>query len=151
MDFYYEPELMSADFADHSVLLRMVRRAWGQRLARVRTSSLHPENGFDGAPEISEVLRALLVDFADRTRAAKERPVVILIEDRGYGGVLSTMLKQTLQENHIEFLATGEIVRSDDVRNFVSDGHFTPEAFSKLARATLQLLNKTQQSDTQAR
>jgi hypothetical protein len=142
MDAFYAPEMMDANIADHSVLLRMVRRAWGQRLLRDRTASLHPETGFDGAPEIASVLRAILVDFADRARASGQRPIVVLFEDRGYGGVLSTMLAAELEKNHIGFVATGRVVDTDDPHNFVPDGHFTPAAFSEIARAALRLVNE---------
>jgi hypothetical protein len=142
-DAFYAPEIMSANFADHSVVLRLIRRAWGQRVLRDRTASLHAETGFSGAPEIAVVLRAILVDFANRARAFGQRPVVILIEDRGYGGLLSDILAATLEQNHIEFIATGKIVPADDPHNFVPDGHFTPAAFAEIARAMLRLLNRT--------
>jgi hypothetical protein len=124
-------------------VLRLIRRAWGQRVLRDRTASLHAESGFSGAPEIALVLRAILVDFANRARAFGQRPIVILIEDRGYGGLLSDILAATLERDHIEFIATGKIIQADDPHNFVPDGHFTPAAFSEIARATLRLLNRT--------
>jgi hypothetical protein len=141
MDAFYAPEMMSENIADRSVLLRMMRRAWGQRVIRDRTASLHAETGFSGAPEIASVARAILKDFAKRARAAGQRPIVILIEDHGFGGLLSAVLSSTLKENHIEFIATGEFVRADDPYNFVPDGHFTPVMFLKIARAVLQLVD----------
>jgi len=65
---------------------------------------------------------------------------VILIEDRGYGDSLSTIAVPTLKANDIEFVATSTIVSPDDSGNFVADGHFTPAAFEKIARAVLKLL-----------
>jgi hypothetical protein len=143
MDAFYTPEMMSANLTDNSVLLRMVRRAWGQRVLRDRTAALHAEMGFDGSPELAPVLRAILIDFANRARAAGQRPLVILIEDRGYGGLLSAILARTLRESKIEFIATGEIASSDDPHNFVPDGHFTPAVFAEIGRATLRVLNRT--------
>ena len=109
----------------------------------VDATPANAETGFDGAPEIAPVLRAILVDFAGRARAAGQRPIVILIEDRGYGGLLSAILAPTLQESHVAFIATGQIVRTDDAQNFVPDGHFTPAVFSELARAMLRVLDRT--------
>ena len=83
---------------------------------------------FSGAPDISPVLRAILIDFANKVRAAGERPIVILIEDRGQGGILSKMATSALQENRIEFITTSDIVSPNDNSNFVSDGHFTPRS-----------------------
>ncbi len=145
LDAFYSPEMMRANFADDSVLLKMLRRAWGQRQLRERTATLRPKNGFDGAPEIASVLRAVLINFADRARAAGQQPLVVLFEEQGSGGVLSGMLATVLKENHIGFVATGQIVRSDDPHNFIPDGHFTPAAFSEIARATLRLLNGMEQ------
>jgi hypothetical protein len=65
---------------------------------------------------------------------------VILIEDRGYGESLSHIAAPPLKANNIEFLATSTIVSPDDSGNFVGDGHFTPVAFEKIARAVLVLL-----------
>lgn len=143
LDAFYAPEIVSANFADHSVLLRLIRRAWGQRVLRERTASLHLESGFSAAPEIALVLRAILVDFAERARAFDQRPIVILMEDRGNGGLLSDMLRATLEQDHIEFIATGKIIQADDPHNFVPDGHFTSAAFSEIARAMLRLMNRT--------
>ena len=85
-DCFYAPRVFQADIFDHSVLARMIRRAWGQRVLRARTAALRAADGFSGAPDIAPVLRAMLIDFANKARAAGERPIVILIEDRGYGG-----------------------------------------------------------------
>ena len=101
-DAFYAPEMMHANFADHSVLLRMVRRAWGQRLLRDRTASLHPETGFDGAtPEIASCTAGhfIVVDFADRARACQvKRPIVILFEDRGTAGCFRICWERTLEQ-----------------------------------------------------
>lgn len=140
-DAFYAPEMMSANFTDHSVLLRMIRRAWGQRLLRSRTTSLLADTGSGRAPDIAPVIRVILVDFAIRARAADKRPIVILIEDKGYGGLLTAMLAPTLQAAHIEFVATGDIAAPDDPANFLSDGHFTPAIDAEIARATLNLLH----------
>ena len=145
-DLFYAERIFRADVFDHSVLGRMIRRAWGQRTLRDRTASLRAEDGFSGAPDISPVLRAILIDFANKARAAGERPIVILIEDRGQGGIFSKMITSTLRENRIEFITTSDIVSPNDNSNFVSDGHFTPAANEKIARAVLSLLGRANTS-----
>jgi hypothetical protein len=141
-DAFYAPRIFQADILDHSVLGRMIRRAWGQRALRVRTTALRAADGFSGAPDIAPVLRAMLIDFASRARVAGERPIVILIEDRGYGGVLSTVGAPALRANHIDFVATSTIVPTEDSGNFLPDSHFTPAANEKIARAVLDLLRR---------
>jgi hypothetical protein len=139
-DYFYSRPVFQADVFDHSVIARMIRRAWGQRLLNERTDALRAADGFSGAPDISRVLGAILVDFAQKARARGTRPIVILIEDRGYGEALSSIAVPTLKANAIEFVATSTIVSPDDSGNFVADGHFTPAAFEKIARAVLNLL-----------
>jgi len=139
-DYFYSRPVFQADVFDHSVIARMIRRAWGQRLLNERTDALRAADGFSGAPAISRVLGAILVDFAIKARARGAQPLVILIEDRGYGESLSHIAAPPLKANNIEFLATSTIVSPDDSGNFVGDGHFTPVAFEKIARAVLVLL-----------
>jgi hypothetical protein len=90
-DYFYSQPVFKADIFDHSVLARLIRRAWGQRVSRVRTTALRAADGYSGAPDIAAVLRAMLIDFANRARTAGERPIVILIENRGYDGTLSAI------------------------------------------------------------
>jgi hypothetical protein len=141
-DSFYAPRVFQADVFDHSVLGRMIRRAWGQRVLRARTAALRATNGFSGAPDIAPVFRAMLIDFANRARTAGERPIVILIEDRGYGGSLSAIAAPALRANQIDFITTSQIVSPDDPGNFLSDGHFTPVANEKIAHAVLDLLHR---------
>jgi hypothetical protein len=138
-DAFYVQRIFQADVLDQSVIARMIRRAWGQRVLRDRTGALQAAEGFSGAPEIVPVLEAMLLDFADKARAAGERPIVILIEDRGYGGTLSAIANQ-LRANGINFVTTSAIASSDDTGNFLGDGHFTPAVNEKIARAVLDLL-----------
>jgi hypothetical protein len=139
-DYFYAQAVFNADIFDHSVLARMIRRAWGQRVSRVRTAALRAADGYSGAPDIAPVLRAMLIDFANRARTAGERPIVILIENRDYGGTLSAITAPVLRANHIDFINTSAIVSPTDTSNFLSDGHFTPAGDEKIARAVLNLL-----------
>jgi hypothetical protein len=141
-DVFYAPELFSADFLDHSAILRMIRRAWAQRIMRNRTASLHPETGFDGAPNLVAVMQALLIDFANRARASRRRPIVLLFEDRGFGGALSKMLEPTLRANHIDFVSSASFAPADDPSKFLPDGHFTSTVDAQIAHAVLQLLGR---------
>jgi hypothetical protein len=142
-DAFYERRIFQADVFDYSVLTRMIRRAWGQRVLRVRTTALRAADGFSGAPDIAPVLRAMLIDFANRARTAGEHPIVILIEDRGYGGTLSAIAAPALQANHIDFVTTSMIISPDDAGNFLADGHFTSLVNEKIAQAVLDLLGRT--------
>jgi hypothetical protein len=98
--------------------------------------------GISGEPAIAPTLRAMLLDFASKARQAGKRPIVILIEDRGYGGTLSAMATSALRANRVDFVNTSAIVSPDDTGNFIADGHFTPAVDEKIARAVLELLGR---------
>lgn len=141
-DDFYGEALVRSGLSDYSVIARMIRRAWAQRLLRNHTDALRATDGFSGAPEMPRILRTMLFDFAGRARAAGARPIVILIEDRGYGGVLSATIVPTLKANDIEFVITSTLASPYDPSNFVSDGHFTPSVDAKFAREVLKLLGR---------
>jgi hypothetical protein len=139
-DAFYDPMIVKSDIFDHSVLGRMLRRALGQRSIRERTSAMLAGGDFAGAPDIAPLLRALVLDFAEKARSAGSRPMVILIEDRGYGGVLSRMLASTLDAKQIEYVTTSAVASASDSANFVADGHFKPEINMEIARILLSRL-----------
>ncbi|MGB6309658.1 MAG: hypothetical protein WBF89_17865 [Steroidobacteraceae bacterium] len=139
-DAFYSPLVFHSDIFDCTVLGRLARRALGQRLLRDRTSASLAGGDFAGAPQVPALLRALLVDFAEKARAAGARPMVILIEDRGYAGVLTKMLASTLDARHIDFVATSAVASANDSANFLADGHFKPEINRAIARLLLGLL-----------
>jgi hypothetical protein len=141
-DTFYAKQIVRADIFDHSVIARMIRRAWGQRILRERTTALQAAGEISGKWAIAPVLRAMLIDFSNKARRAGKRPIVILIEDRGYGGTLSDMAAPVLHANNIDFVSTSMIVPPDDTANFLADGHFTPVADEKIARAVLALLGR---------
>jgi hypothetical protein len=142
-DYFYSRAVFRADILDHSVMARMLRRAWGQRMVNERTDALRTKDGFSGAPDIMPVLREMLLDFAAKARERGARPIVILIEDRGYGGTISAPVVPMLRANAIDFISTSAIVAPDDSGNFVADGHFTSGGFEKIARAVLKVLGPT--------
>jgi hypothetical protein len=141
-DAFYAPELFSANVADYSVLLRMTRRAWAQHLLRDRTAALGINTAFDGASEVAAIMRAMLTDFAVRARTRGRRPIVLLFEDRGYGGVLSGMLAATLRANGVDFLTSASFAPTDDPSKFLPDGHFTSAVDAEMAGAVLRLIGR---------
>jgi hypothetical protein len=140
-DVFFARAIFQEDIFDQSVLGRLIRRAWGQRVLRDRTDALRAK-GVSGVPD-ALVLRAMLLDFATKARAAGQRPIVLLIEDRGYGNALSSAAVPVLQHSNIEYVATSAIATPDDTSNFEADGHFTSLVNEKIARAVLSVLNRT--------
>jgi hypothetical protein len=140
-DYFYDRFVFRSDVFDHSVLGRMVRRAWGQRIERARLAELRPAEGFAGSPEIAPVLRAILTDLANKVRSVHALPIVILMEDRGFGGSLSAAVP-ALKADNIPFVLTSDLVSPGASENFLSDGHFAPAANDKIAKAVLTLLRR---------
>jgi hypothetical protein len=85
-------------------------------------------------------MRALIVDFAKRTRSAGQIPIVILIEDQGSAQNLANIATSTLISNGIPFISTSTVAPPNDPANFVADGHFTTTANQKIVQAVLALL-----------
>jgi hypothetical protein len=141
-DAFYVQRIVQEDIFDHSVITRMIRRAFAQRTLRMRIAALKPEAGFSGAPDIAPVLGTMLLDFAAESRAAGSHPIVILFEDRGFGTTLSAIAAPVLRANRIDFVATSSIASPNDSANFIADGHFTPLVDERIARAVLALLDR---------
>ena len=141
-DFFYSPQVFKADIFDDSVIGRLIRRAWGQKIFRDRNTALRSSDGFSNSSGIPEVFRAILVDFARRCYATGKRPVVILIEDQGYGGLLSELAVRTLEDSNIEYVLSSEIASPNDKSLFLPDGHFTPAANERIAKSVIKLLGR---------
>ena len=144
-DAFYQPWLMRTDVFDHSVIARMIRRAWGQQQKRALVASLRADDGFSGAPEIPQVLGAILKDFADSARKAGARPIVLLIEDQEIGAALSKAAGPRLAADGIEYLATSTIASPRDTQTFIADGHFTTPVSIKIGRMLLTMMGRMTQ------
>ncbi len=141
-DYFYVHGLTAADFADKSVIGRMIRRGFGQYISRNRSARLRGDDGVY-APEISKVLPKLISNFAKRARESGKRPIVVLFEEYGYGGVLTRILSSTLADEQIEYISSANFAPAGDLRNYAADGHFSPESNRKIAQALLKLIYKS--------
>jgi hypothetical protein len=72
-----------------------------------------------------QVLKAILIDLAERTRARGERLIVLLLHARGYSDHLYASLRGTLEREEIEYLSTHSLFSSNDPASFLPDGHYT--------------------------
>ena len=140
-DAFYDPLQFDGQWADHSVFLRLLRRAYAQAEFRNRRLRLISD-GAQFREELGPPLRAMLMRFARQTRARGQRPIVVLLQDRGSGTTsLARLVGPSLA------MAGATVVRSDDIasagdpRNFLPDGHFTPEVDRLIAERLLQAIN----------
>jgi hypothetical protein len=139
-DGLYDPLLMFGGLSDRSAILRMLRRAYGQHDFKRRTAKVCGGEGFGGHPQIGPVLRAMVLDFARRSRSSGQIPIVWLIHDRPYGDTLYRFLAPTLESNCIAYMSTHRVAPTSNPANFVPDGHFTHEANKRIGHEALEIL-----------
>ncbi len=145
-DYFYVHALTAEDPADRSVIARMIRRGFGQYVSRRRAAKLQRNDGKFDAPDIVNVLPKLIGSFAKLARESGKRPIVVLFEEYGYGGVLMPLLRATLAHDRIEYVYSGNIVPANNLRNYAPDGHFSPESNAKIATALLKLIDDQEMS-----
>lgn len=137
-DAFYDPLLAHGRLFDNSVTLRLLRRAYAQSRGReITATQVHDGKSYVvDNPELGPVMGAMLHDFATSARAQDKIPMIILLQDRGFGAdSLYRMLGPALARDHIAVIRSDQIAAATDPRNFIPDGHFTPEVDRKLAEA----------------
>lgn len=137
-DGWYDPLLWRASWADRSTLVRVLRRAWGQREQREHLARLHGRAGFREDAEQVRVLRALVRSFTVGCRADGTLPVVLLMEDAGYSDHLGRLLGGELDSLGVTWLASHEIADADNPANLLPDAHFIPAINERMAAEVLR-------------
>lgn len=136
-DAWYDPLLWRASWLDRSALARLLRRAWAQRGQRLHLATLHDRRGFRADAEQVRVLRALAGSFVEGCRADGTLPVVLLLEDAGYGDHLSRALGPELDRRGAVWMGTHRFADAGNPMNLKGDGHFIPELNQLLAAELL--------------
>jgi hypothetical protein len=141
-DDVYDPFLFNENALDRSAMVRLGRRAWGQRVVGQARRRLRNSAGFDGDSGEIRALRAILAAFADEVRKDGKLPMVLLLHDPDYRDHLFQAVKLTIEEKSIPSVSTHAICPTTDPRHFVADGHFTPAANRLIARAVLDEIDR---------
>ncbi|MGY4827989.1 hypothetical protein ACVNIS_05350 [Sphaerotilaceae bacterium SBD11-9] len=136
----YDEFTFSESMADRSSMVRLIRRGWVAHHQSYDKGVYEPGVGFDAHSEEIRVLKAMLLDIAQRSRARKERLVVLLLHTKGQGNHLHAALKDTLQGAGIDYVSTDSVFSANDPSNFLADGHYTASANTLLAKALLAKL-----------
>jgi hypothetical protein len=100
------------------------------------------KTGFNAEQEVP-LIRAMVTDFATTAKQAGQLPIVLIFNDQGFSDHLFQALKPTLEGAKVPYVSTHSLVASEDLRNFVGDGHFTDSANQKFAQAVLSIINKS--------
>ena len=133
--FTYNKWVYDSDLLDKSSLARLVRRSIGQKHVYDVTSRYWNQDGFNNNDGLLDVANALIADFAADVKAKSQIPYVLLIQDKGYKNHLALAFESQLKQLNIPYLSTHTIAPSTNYRNFISDGHFTPEVTKQIASA----------------
>lgn len=126
-DAFYSDTLFYHSWADTSLTLRMLRRAYGQRHVRAVERRYYDGQAFTNADQQLDVGRALIKAFHSRSIDTGVRPVVLLINDRGYAESLDNAFGDYLNEAGIPFVTSTTVIDSRDSRTFLPDGHYRPD------------------------
>lgn len=143
-DAFYSPLLVKGWMLDRSMMVRLLRRAYAQASDRnIKAAKVFSGNAFVENPEIGPVMNAMLREFAASARAQGKAPLVILFQDRGTGvDSLYRLLSHELEHSLIDYVRTDLIASPTDSRNFLPDGHFTPDVDKKIADAVYAMIKK---------
>lgn len=139
----FDPFIFSENLLDHSAIVRLIRRGWaGQVHAENEDNFYNPATGFN--PEAGELqaLELMLTEFVTTAESAGQMPIVLLFNNQGYQAHLYELLSDHVKDLSIPLVSTHEILPPDDPSNFISDGHFTPEANLKIGEALRQVIRR---------
>lgn len=142
-DEYYYPLIFGYPQLDNSIVLRMLRRAYGQSFKRNLVEKFRTSDGrFTNANNLRDISLAMLMNAALTAEQHNVRFVILLINDQGFAESLDEAFAQDLTANEIPFLSSTSIIDARNVSNFLSDGHFKPKLDQELAHALSVLLSR---------
>ncbi len=144
-DAFYDSLTFEENFSDHSVFARLLKRSLAQQSLKAGIDRYHNPEKFNNTDNLIDVARTLVSKFAAEVREDGAFPYVILFNDRGFGSHLYEMLEPVLFNDKIAHYSTHSRFPAAQLSNFISDGHFTPEVDTEIARAVLRGLTAIQE------
>ena len=137
-DQFFDSFLFDQNFLDNSALIRLIRRAWAQRHQKEVEKQIHTTHGFTEEP--TQILRAMVTDFALTALKDGKLPIVLLFNDRGYDDHLFRALEPTLKSAAIPYVSTHNISPATNLANFIPDGHFVKSVDREIAKAVFKII-----------
>lgn len=141
-DPFYDRFLFDATPLDRSTLVRLARRAWGNKRDREEAGAVLDARHYDPNSEPVRVANAIIAEFARQARAAGLLPVIYVVNNYGYGDQLHRALAATLERDHIPYVSSDSEVDPSDPANYLPDTHFTDANDDKLAQALDRVLSE---------
>ena len=140
-DRFFNPFLFEHNWLDYSAIIRLLRRSYGQAHIAQIEKQLHTAEGFDPNSDEIQVTREIIKEFAVTAEQNQRLPIVLILNNRGYEDHLFKVLEPSLKANSVSYVSTHSIAPASDVRNFLSDGHFTEEVDRAIAKEVVKLIN----------
>ncbi len=140
-DPVYNPLIFRANIFDHSALVRLVRRAYGQRYLRSVRRAVLDEGGYNANSEEIKVALAMIHEFALSARRDGMIPVIFLVNNLGFSDYLYQALSPILHADKIPFLSSDRIVSPNNPRGYLPDSHFTDAVDDELAQALVKIID----------
>ncbi|MEM6742400.1 MAG: hypothetical protein AAF676_01525 [Pseudomonadota bacterium] len=126
-----------APWLDVSPFARLVRRS----LATAHVAEVEAEILAGESFPYEEVLRRILVAFAETAHADGQTPLVMLIQTRDpVDADLLALARPVLERHDIPYFATAEHVDPRDPSGFLGDGHYRPEIDRMFAERLREIL-----------
>ncbi|OQW87356.1 MAG: hypothetical protein BWK78_09230 [Thiotrichaceae bacterium IS1] len=140
-DSYYQPFLFHESFIDNLATVRFFRRSLSNRYNKKVIASIYQsDTGF--RPDTVEIkaLQMMVAEFARQVREDNQLPLLMLFNNQGYSDHLYQTLSDVILKYKIPTMSSHNIVATDNPKNFMADGHFTPSADRKMAEETLKII-----------
>ena len=144
-DKFYNVLLFRKTLADHSVFLRVIRRAYADMIKKKITDRIYTKDGFDPHSEEIKILRAMIVEFSQSARAQNKLPVIYIVNNEGRGDHLSRAVQPVLDKYKIPYLSSHIICPPDNPKVYLGiNSHFTPEKDIELAKEMINIIKREQ-------
>lgn len=139
-DRVYNSLIFRTNILDHASLVRLVRRAYGQRYLRTVRKAVLDETGYNPNSEEINVARAIIHEFALGARSEGIMPVIFMVNNLGFSNYLYQALSPILHADNIPYLSSDAIVSPNNPRGYLPDSHFTDAVDDELARALVKVI-----------
>ncbi len=142
-DKYYNSILFKKSLFDHSAFVRLLRRAYSEKVKQKITSGIKTNTGFIESSEEVVVLRTIVKTFAESARNENIIPIIYIVNLKGQSDSLFRILKPVLDAHKIQYLSTHIICPPDDPRVYLSENsHFVPSKDMELAKEMIKIIEK---------
>jgi len=140
-DKYYDPLIFRKTVLDDSSIIRMLRRAYAYSSQRKKDARVYDiVRGFIPHSEEVNILKSLIVSFADDAKKNNTLPIIYIVNNVSMGDHLYRVLEPTLTSHKIPYLSSHEICPPDDPTLFEANSHFIPAKNILLAQAMMDII-----------